>query len=311
MAARGENSNIVKLLLEEGADPSSADENGRTCLHYSVMIESVENTRLLVVAGAQLEARNLYDETPLLTAVWHITSNSRDIVKLLLEHGANADARFTTGESCIHKAVAQSDTLKLRILLERGANVEARDSKGDSVLHYAAARLMDENGDILTSLLAKHKDQGTLQNALEARNNNGCTALHVAASTANKSNVEILVRSGASLEAKDEDGDTPLHAAIKAVRDHCQDMNFDIKGGIMEAVSTSDVCQSIVTLLDAGADPLAMNDLEITPMAVAVGAPHFEALQGMKLWHAEQKALLLELDQARWSSQNDAFFSDC
>lgn len=218
-------------MLEEGADPSSADENGTTCLHNSVMIESVENTRLLLEAGAQLEARNHRDETPLLTAVGHITSNSRDIMKLLLEHGANADARFTTGESCIHKAVAQGDLLKLRILLERGANVEARDSKGDSVLHYAAARSMDENGDILISLLAKHNEQGTLHNALEARNNNGCTALPVAASTANNTTVEILVRSGACLDAKDEDGDTPLHAAIKAVRDYGQDMNFDIKGG--------------------------------------------------------------------------------
>lgn len=70
------------------------------------------------------------------------------------------------------------------------------------------------------------------------------------------------------------------------------------------------MCKAIVTLLDAGADPLATNDFGITPLAVALGAPQFEALQGMKSWHAEQKALLLEFDPARWSSQDDAFVPD-
>lgn len=297
----------MKILLEEGANPSSADKDDESCLHNSVDIGSIENTRLLLEAGAQLEARNVSDETPLLAAARSFTSAHRDIMELLLDHGANADARFKSGGSCFHKAVANSDVTKVRMLLKREANMEARDSEGDSVLHYAArymlTRYMYTSKYVLESLLTKHKVQGTLQTALEARNNDGCTVLHVAASSGSHLAVavKILVEYGASVEAKDKDGETPLHAAIRFVRDSGRFIIFDIpKGGIKEAVVNADVCQKIVTLLDAGADPLAMNDLGVTPMAAAIGAPQFEALHGMKSWHVEQKALMLDFASAAW-----------
>lgn len=274
----------MKILLEKGANPSSADENDESCLHYSIGIQSIENTRLLLEAGAQVEARNLRDETPLFTTVHHRISGSRDIMRILLEHGANAnaDSKSLDGHSCLHMAVISGDVLKIQMLLEEGANIDARSSWGDSVLQYAA-RFSDTNTDVLKCLLNKHEDQGTLTNALEGRNNDGCIALHLAASSGSHIAVKILVKYGASVEAKDKDGDTPLHAAIRSVRDRRRLIIVDMpKGGIKEAVANADVCRGIVTLLDAGADPLAVNELGVTPMATATGAPQFEALHGMK-----------------------------
>ncbi len=229
MAARGENPNIIKLLLEEGADPSSTDENSESCLHNSVEIQSVENTRLLIEAGAQLEARNLSDETPLILAVRHLVLGSRDLVKLLLEYGANPDAKLMAGCSCLHMAVSGRDVLKVRMLLER-ASMEVRGSRIDSVLHYAA-HFVDIDGYVLEFLLAKHEDRGTLRDALAARNENGRTPLHVAASVGNNSTLKMLMKYGASVETKDEDGDTPLPSAIEAVRDHCRQFRFSIFKG--------------------------------------------------------------------------------
>ncbi len=60
-----------------------------------------------------------------------------------------------------------------------------------------------------------------------------------------------------------------------------------------------------MTLLKAGADPLAMNDFGITAMEAAISAPQFEAFNGMKSWHAERKARLLELDVAGWFNTDE------
>ena len=206
-----------------------------------------------------------------------------DLVKLLLKHGANPDASERNGNSCFHLAVTESDELTFQALLERGANMGTRGFLGDSVLHWAARW---NNADALRVLLLKHKDQGTLHDALEARNNNGCTALHHAASDCfNVSTVNLLLDFGASVEVTQENGDTPLHAAMEAVRSTYRGPWFDTS-----RVEISETCQMIVALLDAGADPRVENTVGITPLALTINAPQFEAIHGMKSWHAEQKS---------------------
>ena len=297
VAAGGKNSNIVRLLLEEGAIPSSTDENGKSGLYHSIEIQSMENTRLLLEAGAELEARDLGDKTPLISAVLSNTSDSLHIMRLLIKHGANVNATAHFGNSCLHMAVASKNVLKVQTLLESGAKMEVQGFGGDSVLHYAARKAW-YCVDVLEALLAKHNDQGTLKDALAAGNDIGCTALHVAASGCyNAPVVKILLEYGASVEATQEDGDTPLHTAIEAVRDHGNKPRYDSFGGkLQEEVVDAAICEPIVMLLNAGADPRVTNRLGITPIELAINAPQFEAPHGMKSWHAERKAWLLGLD---------------
>ena len=296
VAAQLGNSNIVRLLLEEGADPSSTDENGGNSLHQSVEVQSVENTRLLLEAGAQLEARNLDDETPLMLAIRKVTSSSLDVIMLLLKYGADAGARYKTDIGCLHLAITYQGPRIFQLLLERGVDIEARSRRGDSILHYAARFNNAWLG--LECLLAKHKDQGTLHHALETRNNHGCTPLYVAAYYNSYLNVETLLKASAFIEAREEDGDTPLHAAIGAVRRYVEStgsLDYNVwDDDIRKAIVESRPCRTIVTLLNAGADPLVKNDLGISPLDLAFSKPQFEALHGMGSWHTERKALVLE-----------------
>ena len=267
MAARDGNSSIVRLLLEAGADPSSANDRGASGLHYSVMFNSVENARLLLEAGAQLEAQTMDGATPLCIAVSPACSYDPEVIDLLLKHGANANARMKNGESCLHLAMSTYPVgiprPRIQILLEKGANIEACGFRGFSVLHCA---ISFRHIYTLKILLARQKDQGTLKNALEARTDNGSTVLHLAVCIIRASPaVRLLLDYEAPVGARDLNGDMPLHLALTAIQRFLK--NYP-KEKARERAQKWDWGQKVVMLLDAGADPLAENNIGITPREI-------------------------------------------
>ncbi len=63
---------------------------------------------------------------------------SDDVAKLLLEKGANVDARNQDGYSPIHFALRNENVSTAQIFLDHGADVNQSDKHGNTLLHYAA-----------------------------------------------------------------------------------------------------------------------------------------------------------------------------
>ncbi len=85
----------VELLLAHGADPAKASANGMKVmpLHAAAAARSVPIARVLIAAGAPLDARQGSGEsgfTPLMEAA---LNGQEEMVELLLRHGANPDLR--------------------------------------------------------------------------------------------------------------------------------------------------------------------------------------------------------------------------
>lgn len=80
----------------------------------------------------------------------------------------------------------------------------------------------------------------------------GMTPLHAAASNGNIESVEVLLRLGANIEARDDNGNTPLHSAA----------HFSHSHAVVEV------------LLRAGADIEARNGKGLTPLLVAEDHSH-------------------------------------
>ena len=86
-AALWSDADKLELLLEHGADPNLSDDQGATALLLGA--GSLEKVRLLLAAGADPNARSNLGNTPLIAAAAY--PQSKRVVELLLEHGAEAD----------------------------------------------------------------------------------------------------------------------------------------------------------------------------------------------------------------------------
>ena len=72
VATCNDNVEVVRYLLEQGADRDKADSlNGWTSLHFAAHGGHLEITKLLMVYGADLNARNNYDRLPIDEADWN------------------------------------------------------------------------------------------------------------------------------------------------------------------------------------------------------------------------------------------------
>ena len=134
MACAAGHSEVVEVLLNEKASAKIASEKGRTCLHYLQAFEPDVVGRIanrLLDAGADIEAKDDSDETPLFSAcLMRQGTGAVPAVDVLIQRGASPAAISSSGYSCIDQAATNLDPALLRALLqsavfsdERGAMV--------------------------------------------------------------------------------------------------------------------------------------------------------------------------------------------
>ena len=88
---------IVHLLLDLGAEVNTCDNEGWTALTWASAVGHITIARLLVERGAGLNPiATYYGTTPLIRAV---QIKSRELVKLLVEHGADVTLRDREGKT--------------------------------------------------------------------------------------------------------------------------------------------------------------------------------------------------------------------
>lgn len=98
LAAYFKHPDTVHMLLDLGADVHQAASNGTkvTALHAAVSSNQPQVVRWLIEAGADVNARQQMDYTPLMGAA----ANARhDILEMLLAHGADASLKTTDGKT--------------------------------------------------------------------------------------------------------------------------------------------------------------------------------------------------------------------
>jgi ankyrin repeat protein len=136
MAAGADFQAFVQLMLEHGADPNMAHATTPSWgpLHAAAKRGALRVIALLLDRGADIDLHGSETgKTPLLVAM----SNRQDAAtKLLLERGADVNARPITEMPPLSLAVFQKRNGLVRELLRRGANVDAR-TKGWSALQIA------------------------------------------------------------------------------------------------------------------------------------------------------------------------------
>lgn len=198
----------ARHLLEHGANPNPKDFSGNQPIHLACDKGRLEITQLLVSRGADIHARNGRGRTPLSSAAGFYPYP--ELVDFLIQQGADVNAVDDSGNSivawCRHPAI-------LKKLLRRGASVHTANWCKSTPLHDAAG---DKNGLQRMKLLISHGAN------IHATDSDGYTPLHSAAVFGYLENVKLLVKHGANVHAKNKDGMTPAEITLKYNQDEDQ-----------------------------------------------------------------------------------------
>jgi len=147
---------VVRVLLAADADINGRDRDGETALMKATEYRSdIRVVRALLSAGADVNVRNRYGSTPLREAAGY--AHNLPAVQALLAAGAQVDAR-NGNDGCTALARAaqrHNDVQVVRTLLDAGADANARCRDGSTPLMQAAifsgpevvAALLDAGAD--------------------------------------------------------------------------------------------------------------------------------------------------------------------
>lgn len=129
------NTELVKNLIEYGADVNIATYKSVTPLMIATMLHHYEVMQILIEAGADTEIQDLRGDTPLLQAV---TAGNTCATKILLAGKADSNAKTTTHNTPLMRAAKHAYFDIIKLLVEHGADVNY-SYKGISVLDRAAS----------------------------------------------------------------------------------------------------------------------------------------------------------------------------
>lgn len=203
---------LVKLMLENGADPDAQDEGHFTPLHRAVLNNRTSTAKLLInppgrrqeaVKGANPNAVDGNRQTSLFIA---LGKGFGEMLQTLIDCGADPEIQNGDLMSVLIVAVMKRQTEMVRLLLEKGVNANAKSGSGDTALEYAARTDYHE----IVGDLMRHGGDPTIMNR------SGETPLHTACIHNSMETISTLVRHGADPDTKNVNGRTPLHLAASA-----------------------------------------------------------------------------------------------
>ncbi|XP_058454154.1 uncharacterized protein LOC131432097 [Malaya genurostris] len=244
LAAESDNCELVNLLIERGASVMAKDTNGKIPLHIAIENEAkkvieillkhkqatkmlrtsdffgqtalnlaifygnYEIVNILIEHGASVMAKDKYGRIPLHIA---IEKKAKKVVEILLKHEQTTEMLRTSGKyerTALHLAAIYDNYEILNILIEHGASVMAKDEDGRIPLHIA----IETNAKKVIEILLEHEQATEMLLTSDESEGNG---LHLAAYYKKYELVNILIERGASVMAKNEFGEIPLHIAIE------------------------------------------------------------------------------------------------
>lgn len=215
-------------------------DNACKALETALKNRNASIVRTLLDSNPGIVPAHAADERPF--PVVAVCDSNAECLQILIDHGANVDASHGYRWRAIHYAVREGEIECLKILIKNGADVNAKIFYWDwTPLHLAAIR---ESTTILEILLKQKPSLNALDNekktplAWAFKKNNyesvemllraGSdvnfkfsdypeeTLLHRACRNSDVKMVELLLKYGANVDAKNASGETPLYLAAEA-----------------------------------------------------------------------------------------------
>lgn len=137
-AVRRDDAAAVRALIRSHADVNATDTGGATALMHAALLAGPQVVRHLLDGGAEVNTANRFGATALMWAV-----SRPENVQLLLQHGANVNARATNGWTPLVAATRHSQLASMRMLLAAGADVATPDARRQVLTASFQARSLE------------------------------------------------------------------------------------------------------------------------------------------------------------------------
>lgn len=175
------NEPIVKLLLNYNANPNIQDEYDNIPLHYVCKFNNKQIAKLLLDNKADPNIPNGYGKVPLISSYESTYFETKiDVMKLLLDYGANPTIRYNNLETTtiLHDACKQCNIEIIKLLLDYGVDPNILDNNENTPLLVVTEYNFYYNNNIIKT-------------------------------------IELLLQYGASINARNINGSTPLISYCK------------------------------------------------------------------------------------------------
>ena len=212
-AAAGDTSLINFFVTDKGMPVDVKGRLGMTPLSVAATFFYINAIDVLLNLNADINAPGATGNSPLISAV---ISGQIQAVEYLLEKGANIDQANIADETPIMFAVKYGFPGIFRLLASRGANLMVTNIQGWTLLHVAIneRRLIDRVGMVETILdtVVDWPEPGIV-NWPEPISEG--SPLHWAVWHGRADVIDVLLERGARLDAKNKDGELPIHIAAR------------------------------------------------------------------------------------------------
>ena len=190
-AAYGNHAEILRLLVQHGADLEARDRSSSTALYHAAAGLHLEAVRALLELGAQVSSPAMNN----LALHRAAEGGSAELLRLLIEHGADPSFPDGAGQTPLHRAASHPHPSGVRALLDLGSDPVCRDRSGRAPLHLAAS------GGWIGEIRLLVPCSG-----VDLRTTEGLTPLMEATLKGHTQAIKILKELGADSEARDQAG---------------------------------------------------------------------------------------------------------
>jgi ankyrin repeat protein len=127
LVTKNKNLTILRILINNGIDIESKDADGNTALIFAAKHGDENIIKLLLNYGANVNASNNNDENVLMHAcIYYSHKNSINIFRLFLEHGADINGK-TYNTNPLYSAIQSNNLDIVKELLNYGSDIDFID----------------------------------------------------------------------------------------------------------------------------------------------------------------------------------------